>query len=207
MKKIIFSIFLIVILSTCKKEPPEILLFIKDGSPELGYMLINEVGKMSEIIKQSGFDVTIATVSGDILKTDSISLTPDIKLNDAKVDDYAGFIFPCMASNTIQPEAVAFVKKIANEGKPIAAQLGGILFLGEAGVLKGKKFAFKDEKDANPGMFPMFIDAMFSGRGVIKDGNIITSGTCPMMAKAFGYKDGTAELTLSLIDAIKENNK
>jgi putative intracellular protease/amidase len=207
MRRLFFLFFLIVVLSTCKKETPKVLLFIKEGSPELGYMLIYEVGKMSEILKQSGFNVKIATVSGDILKTDSVSLTPDIKLNDAKVDDYAGFIFPCMASNTIQPEAVAFVKKIANEGKPIAAQLGGILFLGEAGVLKGKKFAFKDEKDANPGMFPMFNDAIFSGRGVIKDGNIITSGTCPMMAKAFGYKDGTAELTLALIDAIKGKNK
>ena len=38
---------------------------------------------------------------------------------------------------------------------------------------------------------------IYSGRGVVQDGNIMTSGTCPMMAKMTGYKDGTAELTIA----------
>jgi putative intracellular protease/amidase len=89
-------------------------------------------------------------------------------------------------------------------GKPIAAQTGGVLILGEAGVLKGKKFAFEDEKDSNPSTYPILNDGIYSGRGVIKDGNIITSGTCPWMAKMTGHQDGTAELTRMLIDAIKD---
>jgi putative intracellular protease/amidase len=189
------------------KIEQKVLLFIKDGSPQLEYMLIYEVGTIKKMLKESGFEVTIATVSGDVLKTDSITLMPDLKLCEVSIDNYAGFIFPCMASNTIQPEAVAFVKKIANEGKPIAAQIGGVLILGEAGVLKDKKFAFKDEKDSNPSMYPMLSNGIYSGRGVIKDGNIITSGTCPLMEKVYGYKDGTSELTQMLIDDIKASNK
>ncbi len=134
-------------------------------------------------------------------------MTPNLKLDEVNIENYAGFMFPCMARNTIQPEAVTFVKKIANEGKPIAAQIGGVLILGEARVLKGKKFAFKDEKDSNPSMYPMLNDGIYSGRGVIKDGNIITSGTCPLMEKVYGYKDGNTELTRMLIDAVKASNK
>jgi putative intracellular protease/amidase len=193
--------------TTQAKLDHKVLLFIKDGSPQLEYMLIHEVGTMNRILKESGFEVAIATVSGEVLKTDSITMTPNLKLDEVNIKDYAGFIFPCMASNTIQTEAVAFVKKIANEGKPIAAQIGGVLILGEAGVLKGKKFAFKDEKDSNPSMYPMLNDGIYSGRGVIKDGNIITSGTCPLMEKVYGYKDGTTELTRMLIDAAKVSSK
>ena len=198
------------ILYSCKREAPKVLLYIRDGSgvDRLEFMLIKEVGTMREIIEQSGFKVIIATVTGEEIKTDSTTLTPDIRSSEVQVDDYEGFIFPCMASDSMPTrEAIALVKKVVEKDKPIAAQLGAVLILGEAGVLNGKKYAFSQNAIDNPDMYPVLKGGIFSGIGVIQDGNIFTSGTCPMMAKMTGNKDGTAELTQKLIQEIKTRTK
>ncbi|MBG0858906.1 MAG: DJ-1/PfpI family protein, partial [Bacteroidales bacterium] len=98
---------------------------------------------------------------------------------------------------------IEFVRKVVNEGKPIAAQTGAVLILAKAGVLNGKKFAFPKNEIDNPDMYPEFKSGIYSGNGVVQDGNIITSGICPMMAKMNFGKDGTAELTQKLIQEIK----
>lgn len=195
-----FSIF-----TSCKREVPKVLLFIEDNSVDLGYMLTNEVGKMSELLKQSGFEVTIATITGEVLKADSINVTPDIRLSEVNINDYSGFIMPCMAPNDtiVTSEEINFVKKIVAEGKPVAAQTGAVLMLAKAGVLNGKKFAFPKNEIDNPDMYPEFKSGIYSGNGVVQDGNIITSGICPMMAKMNFGKDGTAELTQKLVQEIK----
>ncbi len=207
MKRLFILFVLFGILVSCAKNAPKVLLFIRNGSPHLEYMLTKEVGTMRKILEQSGFEVTIATLSGDALRTDSTSLIPHIKLGKANITDYAGFILPCMATDSIPSEAVAFVKEVVKNGKPIAAQLGSVIILARAGVLNGKKFAFAEEKDINASMYPEFNDGIFSGKGVVQDGIIITSGTCPWMAKAMNYKDGTEELTRVLIKTLKSRSK
>jgi putative intracellular protease/amidase len=207
MKRVFILFLLFSILFSCKKELPKVLLFIKDGSAQLEYMLTHEVGTMSRILKKSGFEITIATISGAVLKTDSITLTPNLKLGEVNADDYASFILPCMAVDSVNPEAINFVKKVVDKGKPIAAQLGSVLILAKAGVLNGKKFAFIDEKDINANMYLEFNSGVFSGIGVVQDGIIITSGTCPWCSKIFGHKDGTAELTQDLINVMKAKTK
>jgi putative intracellular protease/amidase len=73
------------------------------------------------------------------------------------IEDYVGFILPCMASESIvTPEEIEFVKEVVSKDKPIAAQVGEVQILSKAGVLKGKKFAFSDEKDKNHDMYPEF---------------------------------------------------
>jgi putative intracellular protease/amidase len=182
------------------KGAPKVLLFIRDqGSDQLEYMLVNEVGPMRKILAESGFDVTIASISGKTIKTNSVTVTPDCELKRVKIDDYAGFILPCMANDSAPSESVAFVREIVNKGKPIAAQLGAVNVLGKAGVLSGKKFAFAEEKDFNTSMYPALKGGIYSGSGVVQDGVIITSGTCPMMSKMHGHQDCTAELTRTLI--------
>ena len=182
------------------KGAPKVLLFIRDqGSDQLEYMLVNEVGPMRKILAESGFDVTIASISGKTIKTNSVTVTPDCELQRVKIDDYAGFILPCMANDSAPSESVTFVREIVNKGKPIAAQLGAVNVLGKAGVLSGKKFAFADEKDFNTSMYPALKGGIYSGSGVVQDGVIITSGTCPMMSKMHGHQDCTAELTRTLI--------
>jgi putative intracellular protease/amidase len=103
------------------------------------------------------------------------------------------------ADNDVTSVEKDFVKKIVNAGKPIAAQTGAIWILAKAGVLNGKKFAFRFDATGHPD----FENAIYGGRGVVQDGIIITSGTCPMIAKNTGNPDGTAKLTQTLIDAIK----
>ena len=196
------------ILVSGKKEPAKVLLYIEDSS-ELQYMLVHEVGRMSELLKQSGFNVKTATLTGEILKTDSLSMKPDFKLSGVKIKEYSGFIMPCMAprDSTVTSEEIDFARNIVKEGKPVAAQLGAVLILAKAGVLNGKKYAWADEQDENVNMFPAFKGGIYSGRGVVQDGLIITSGTCPMMAKMRGYQDGTDELTRTLIEVIKAKTK
>ena len=145
------------ILISCKREVPKVLLFIEDNSVDLGYMLTHEVGKMNELLKLSGFEVTIATISGEVLKADSITVIPDIKLSEVNINEYSGFIMPCMAPNDtiVTSGEINFVRKVVNEGKPIATstQIGAVLILAKAGVLNGKKFAFPKNDIDNTGIF------------------------------------------------------
>ena len=68
------------------------------------------------------------------------------------------------------------------QGKPVAAQVGGVVTLAAAEVLNGKQFAFLEDPGAYmPG-------GIYKGTGVVQDGNIITSGTCPYMAKDDGLE-------------------
>ncbi len=93
-------------------------------------------------------------------------------------------------------EAVPIIQDAVAEGKPVAAQLGSVSILAKAGVLSGKKYAFQKEyAETEPGLK----DAIYSGDGVVQDGNIITSGVCPFWGKEKGIQDGTAALTKALI--------
>jgi putative intracellular protease/amidase len=103
----------------------------------------------------------------------------------------------------VSPLAVSIVKQAVAEGKPAAAPLGSAYILAEAGVLKGKRYAFIDDpfiellrirrKDLR------FEGAIYSGSGVVQDGNIITSGACPATEGAMGKPDLTPELTRAFI--------
>ncbi len=202
MKRLICLCLLSGIFVSYSKDTPRVLLFLEDNSAQLQYMLIHEVGQMKEILEHSGYQVSLASISGEILQTDSITVKPDLKLSNVIIKDYAGFILPCMATNDtiVTAEEKNFVRTVLSQGKPIAAQMGAVWILAKAGVLKGKKYAIFDE----PQNESAFKDGIYSGRGVVKDGNIITSGICPYMAKMSGEKDGTAELTNTFIAAIKE---
>jgi putative intracellular protease/amidase len=203
MKRLLCLLLLSSILVSFDKSAPKVLLFIKEGSPQLEFMLTNEVGKMSEILRQSGFDVTIATISGEILKSGTISLKPSLKLNEVNIDDYQGLILPCMTLDLSGPEMVSLVVSAADKGIPVAAQAGSVVILAKAGLLNGKKYALNIDASGNPD----FAGGIYDGRGVVKDGIIITSGTCPWLAKETGYKDGTIELTQTLISAIRSKTK
>jgi putative intracellular protease/amidase len=205
MKKIPLILMLIIILSSFQTSKPKVLMYIQDNSTDLNFMLTNEALKMKQILEQAGFAVDIATISDIILKSDSMSVKPDLTLSEVNIGKYSGFIFPCMApkDTVITQQEKNFVREAVKEGKPIAAQTSAVFLLAEAGVLRGKKFAM-EESLIN--LSQEFKNAVYSGIGVVQDGNIITSGTCPMMKKMQGLKDGTAELTNKLIQTIKSKN-
>ena len=193
---------------------PKVLLIPREGySGDIQLMLDKEVGVMRRMLMFAGFKVEVATASGRTIVSPTMDLKPDMILANVKKEDYVGFIMPCMAVGGIPgppvaPEAVELVKYAVAEGKPVAAQFGSTIILAQAGVLKGKKYAFfSDPLKPTPYRKitdPRFTDAIYSGRGVVQDGKIFTSGTCPMIEKVTGFPDGTAELTQMFIDELKK---
>jgi putative intracellular protease/amidase len=203
MKRVLGLLLLSTFIFSCAKSTPKVLLFIRDGSADLEYMLKMEAGIMKDVLERSGFKVVIVTVSGSALSAGSMQIQPDLKLVDVNVADYAGFIIPCMAAGDlndpkIPAESVDLVRRAISAGKPVAAQLGGVWALAQAGLLKGKKYARIEQ-----GPSPVFDGAIYSGTGVVKDGLVVTSGICPYMARAGKTKDGTEELTLALVETMK----
>jgi putative intracellular protease/amidase len=184
----------------------QVLLFIRDGSGDLNYTLKAEVSVMKKILEQAGFTVVIASVSGEPLVTDSINITPDLKLGDVRVNDYLGFILPCMHAGAslekVNPQAVLMVKQAVLDNKPIAVQHASIMTLALAEVLQGKQYTYHAEVNVND--YPNFKGSDYKGRGVIRDGNIITSGICPYLGMLWGIEDGTEQLTRLLIATINE---
>jgi len=173
----------------------KVLMIVNEGTSEdLELMLTKEVGVMKNLLQKAGYQVVVATASGNPLAAGSAKVMPDLKLSQAKAADYAGFIMPCMATSAsaLPPEGNAIVKEAVASNKPFAAQTGSVVLLFHAGVLAGKKYALAKGWAALEG-------AIYSGDGIVQDGNIITSGVCPRMAKMAGMKDGTARLTETLI--------
>lgn len=193
---------------------PKVLLIPREGySGDIQLMLVKEVGVMRRMLMFAGYKVEVATASGGTIVSPGIDLKPDMILANVKKEDYVGFIMPCMAVGGIPgppvaPEAVSIVKHAIEKGKPVAAQFGSVIILAQAGVLKGKKFTFFSDP-LKPTSYrkitdPRFTDAIYSGRGVVQDGKIITSGTCPFLERYTGFPDGTSELTQAFIDELKK---
>ena len=187
----------------------QVLLIPREGeSMNIDVMLKKEVGVMTDLLQKAGFKVVVANVSGQPIEGILKRLKPDMKLSEVKVDDYAGVILPCQAVGLfpgppISPVAVSIVRQAVAKGKPVAAPLGSVYVLAEAGVLKGRRYAFIDDpfielprirrKDLR------FEGAIYSGSGVVQDGNIITSGVCPATEGWMGKPDCTPELTRAFI--------
>ena len=190
------------------EHKPKVLLFIRKGiSHDIELMLTQEVGVMTSMLEEAGFEVIVATALGVPIEaqTTNTKLMPDLELADVKVNDYAGIIMPCMAKGDVwsgwhaSPEEILLVKEAVAQGKPVAAQRGAIVILAEAGVLVGKKYTY----DRDLQFLDSFAGAIYSGEGVIRDGNIMTSTNCPYMAK-YGYDDGTSELTKIFVETIED---
>jgi len=208
MKRLLVFLLSTALLFSCGKDQPKVLLFVTDGSRDLELMLIKEVLVMKEILEKSDLEVVIATLTAEHISIDIITVKPDLKLNEVDIADYSGFLFPCMAppwDKIYEPnsEVAAFIKEAAKEGKPMASQTLSVADFAKAGILVGKKYAFTLEPDLDE--YPEFRGGIYSGEGVIQDGNIITSGTCPWKAREYDLQDGTPKLTELFIKAVEEH--
>jgi protease I len=186
----------------------QVLLIPREGtSAYIELMLAKEVGVMTEMLQKAGFKVVVANAPGQPIEGLIRKLKPDLKLSEVRIDDYAGFILPCMAVGQfppppVSPLAVSIVKQAVAKGKPVAAQTGAVYILAEAGVLKGKRYAYTQDR-FNP--YPpnkrdwRFEGAIYSGPGIVEDGMIITSGICPNIESVTGLREGTPELTRAFI--------
>jgi putative intracellular protease/amidase len=186
----------------------KVLMIPREGkSANLDLMLSKQVFVMTELLKKAGFKVVVASISGQPLEGVIHKLNFDLKLSEVNIDDYVGVALPCMATGLfpgppISPAIISIVKKAVAKGKPVAAPLGAVYILAEAGVLKGKRYAFLDDP-LNPQppnqKDPRFEGAIYSGSGLVQDGNIITSGRCPNIEARMGLPDNTPELTRAFI--------
>jgi protease I len=187
----------------------QVLLIPREGeSFNLDVMLKKEVGVMTDLLQKAGFKVVVANVSGQPIEGILKKLKPDLKLSEVRVDDYAGVILPCQAVGIfpgppVSPLAVSIVRQAVEKGKPVAAPLGSVYVLAEAGVLKGRRYAFIDDPSIELPRIRKkdlrFEGAIYSGSGVIRDGNIITSGVCPATEGWMGPPENTTELTQAFI--------
>jgi putative intracellular protease/amidase len=204
MKRLLIAAILSTITLACAADTPKVLLFMRSGSGDLEYMLKKEVMVMKDTLERSGFKVVVATLDGSDFSAGTMTVKADIKLSDAKMADYEGFILPCMMVASypmpeISQEAIDLVKDAVATGKPVAAQTGSLWTLAKAGVLKGKKYAYAFAEKS-----PLFEGATFAGTGVVRDGLILTSGLCPHMARTLKTNDGSEGLALALAEAMKE---
>ncbi len=190
----------------------KILMIPREGySSDLDLMIKMEVGVMNILLKRAGFEVDIASTSGQPILGPTQKIEKVMRLSEINLDNYVGIIMPCMAVGgfpgaPVSPQTVAVIKKALSDGKPVAASNGAVIILAEAGLLKGKKYAFPRDPLKTDERFkltdPRFIDAIYSGPGVVEDGKIITSGNCPNIEKAYGMQNGTVGLTQKFIAAI-----
>ena len=190
----------------------KVLMIPREGySADLDLMIKMEVGVMTWHLKRAGFEVDIATTSGFPILGPTQKIEKVMRLADINLDNYAGIIMPCMAVGAfpgppVSQEAIVLVKKALADGKPVAASTFSVIILAEAGLLKGKKYAFARDPlktDENWKLTDLrFVDAIYSGAGVVQEGKIITSGACPIIEKAWGGENKTVELTKTFIAAI-----
>ena len=184
----------------------KVLMFLREGdSLDLDLMLKMEVGVMTMLLTKAGFQVDTATYSGEPIAGKCEKIEKVMKLSEIKLDDYQGIIIPCLnvMKGEVAPEVVAVLKKALADGKPVAVNNSAVIMLTDAGLLKGKKYAFIFDplKMTTPDL--RFTDAIYSGPGVVQDGKIITSGGCPASERYLGVQNRTLELTQTFIAAIK----
>jgi putative intracellular protease/amidase len=190
------------ILAACADagQSPKVLMIVPDGSSgDLELMLTAEVGVMTNLLEQSGFEVVVASTSGEPLTAEHTTLTPDKTFADVRVADYAGVIVPCLAIDTdtpLNPAVAAIIQGAVAEGKPVAAQTSSVIMLAKAGVLSGKRYAYVAEWAGDASIVE---GATYGGTGIVQDGKILTSGICPFAARGRGLPDGTTGLVEALI--------
>jgi len=190
-------------LQPASAQTGKVLLIAKDGvSADLDYMLTNEVNVMTQMLEEAGFEVVVASPSGQSLAGEEHTLTPDLSLGDVSVGDFDGIIMPCMAmaEEAKIPELETLINEAVSAGKPVAAQLGSVVQLARSGVLDGKRFAYVEEWVPD---VPELEGLDYGGQGVVEEGNIITSGVCPWAARSLGATDTTPALTSALIGQLK----
>jgi putative intracellular protease/amidase len=197
----------------------KVLLIPREGySQDLDLVITKEVSVMTKLLNNAGFTVDIATTSGSPITGPTQKIENVKRLAEVNMDEYVGVVLPCMAVGLfpgppVAPEAVLVVQKTLASGKPVAAALGSVNVLAEAGVLKGKKYSYirdplKPDADSirTDGRFA---DALYVSPGVTQDGQIITCGVCPSVEKVynwgmdpFGTPPAAVKLTEMFIAAI-----
>jgi putative intracellular protease/amidase len=188
-------------------ESGKVLMFVRDGARDLELMLDKETGVMKQMLEDAGYEVVVATTSGEPMKAGDFVLEADLKIADAKASDYDGFILPCMApapGSPVPDAVITLMEEAYKSGKPVAASRGSVAILGQAGALEGKKYSYAQEVDASER--PEFAGGTYEGTGYSQDGNVTTVGICPLASRSLKLPDGTEDLTKGFIASLKSSD-
>ena len=184
----------------------KVLLVIRNqqaaAADALGFVVEKEAGTITVMLQKAGYQVDIASPTGQRWGTSAAGLQPNRKLADVRVADYKAIVIPCLAieSTDVHPDLASVIKAAAAGGTLLASQTGGVTMVAKTGVLAGKKYATIDVTEAPE----QFMKGIYAGAGIVKDGTIITSGICPWMAHTFpGMQDGTQKMMETVIAELK----
>jgi protease I len=144
-----------------------------------------ELQKPKSVIEQRGAQVTIAcSTLGVVTGVKGMKVTPDILLDQVKVEDYDAVIFvggPGSSEYWDDPKAHSIAKETVAADKILGAICIAPVTLANAGVLEGKKATvYSSEKGRLEAS-----GAIYTGADVEVDGKIIT-GNGPGAAEEFG---------------------
>jgi putative intracellular protease/amidase len=198
-----FAIFVICLItqstgcSPVSESRGKVLMVIRDGS-RLEFMITNEVDVMLKMLKQARLEVIVASQTGQTIRAGAATLVPNMTFDDVKIADYQGVILPCMARRYATAEGMQLVKQAATANIPIAAADGAVAVLAECGLLEGRQFTTDDY------IAITIHTGIYKGFGVVKDGLIMTGGTCPNDPPSENRKDSTQELTKLFIKTIRQ---
>jgi putative intracellular protease/amidase len=175
----------------------KVLLVVREGANH-DKMVPQELVVMIDTLKAAGLHPVVASLSGGVFVSQTAKVKSDLKFANVRLSDYVAVVVPCMASGPgqadfVPDEAVKITKDAAAAGRPIAAQRSGLFILSRAGLLHGRRYAYT--------AFASFPEGVRSDDPVVRDGNIITSATCPNAASS-DRPDTTVPLIKTLIEAL-----
>jgi hypothetical protein len=184
------------------EDKPVVLLIARgdapyDGERSLKVAIDMEANTIISKLNALGYGVDVASEDGKDIHAGGSTLKVDTKLADVQIERYAGVIIPCMTTGTVPQTAVKIVQGVSVRKLPVAAQNSGVLVLASAGLLKGRDYAI------GPEQVPIQ-DGVKQGVGVVRDGDILTSGVCPYLAQVAGLTDGTNELVATFAGMLKK---
>lgn len=149
---------------------PHVLVPLAQGCEEL------EAITIIDLLRRAGIEVTSAGLDvGSVTASRGVELIPDTDLESALKNNYDMIVLPGGlpgADHLDNDKRIrSVIKKMANDGKYIAAICAAPKVLANAGVLAGKKAT----------SYPGFLDGLdlphttLCDEGTVKDGKVITS--------------------------------
>ncbi len=75
----------------------KVLMIVREGySTDLDLAIKMEVGVMDTVLKKAGYEVVVASTSGQPILGPTQRIEKVSRLSEIKLNDYAGVIMPCM---------------------------------------------------------------------------------------------------------------
>jgi protease I len=137
--------------------------------------------------EKEGHSITIASIKKGIISgSKGGEINSEAIIDDVKIADYDGVVFIGGEGSKLlfnNPSAIKIAKQTYEQNKIISAICLAPVILANAGVLKGKKatvFGTELKTIESKG-------AIYAGRGVAVDGNVVT-GNAPKSAALFAKK-------------------